>query len=100
MARQASTLCLVSIGRHSDLIAVMRHHVHDGVLDIDDQLARLKAQADERGFRFDRHQARNELQAASFGAGNAEIRLLLARSGAMAVEVRPVPHRSSVQAAG
>jgi para-aminobenzoate synthetase/4-amino-4-deoxychorismate lyase len=43
------------------------------------------------GFGFDRHQARNELQAASFGAGNAKVRLLLARGGAIAVEVCPLP---------
>ena len=52
-------------------------------------LDRLKRSADEQGFRFDRHAARNELQAATFGKRRpATARLLLSPTGAMAIEVR------------
>jgi para-aminobenzoate synthetase/4-amino-4-deoxychorismate lyase len=61
------------------------------VVDLDRHLERMTRSAAALGFRFDRHQARNELQAASFGAGNAKVRLLLARGGAIAVEVCPLP---------
>ena len=74
-----------------DLIETMRHDVHDGIVDLDRHMERLRRSAAALGFRFDRHQARNELQAASFGVGNARVRLLLARGGAVAVEVRPLP---------
>ncbi|WP_243406167.1 aminodeoxychorismate synthase component I [Sphingosinicella sp. YJ22] len=73
-----------------DLVETMRHDSHEGVVDLDRHLGRMKASADALGFDFDRHGARNELQAAGFGAGNAKMRLLLARSGAMAVEVEPL----------
>ncbi|HZG46704.1 MAG TPA: aminodeoxychorismate synthase component I [Allosphingosinicella sp.] len=73
-----------------DLLETMRHDAHEGIVDLDRHLERLVRSADALGFSFDRHQARNELQAASFGAGTAKVRLLLARSGAVAVEVRPL----------
>jgi para-aminobenzoate synthetase/4-amino-4-deoxychorismate lyase len=69
----------------------MRHEAHDGIVQLDRHMERLRRSAAALGFRFDRHQARNELQAASFGVGNAKVRLLLARGGAVAVEVRPLP---------
>ncbi len=75
--------------RRCDLIETMRHDARDGVVELDAHLTELRTRAEALGFEFDRHQARNELQAASFGAGDAQIRLLLAPSGAMAVEVRP-----------
>lgn len=77
-------------GRRFDLIETMRHDPLEGVIHLDRHLARLKASAAELGFAFNRHDARNELQAASFGAGEARVRLLVARGGAMAVEVRPI----------
>ena len=50
---------------------------------------RLKAAADSQGFKFDRHAARNELQAATFGKRRPVVaRLLLSPTGAMAIEVR------------
>jgi hypothetical protein len=52
-------------------------------------LDRLKAAAERYGFKFDRHAARNELQAATFGKRRPAIaRLLLSPTGAMAIEVR------------
>ena len=45
--------------------------------------------AEAQGFKFDRHAARNELQAATFGKRRrATARLLLSPTGAMAIEVR------------
>jgi branched-subunit amino acid aminotransferase/4-amino-4-deoxychorismate lyase len=50
----------------------MRHDLHDGIVDLDRHLERLARSAAALGFHFDRHQARNELQAASFGAGRRQ----------------------------
>ena len=68
----------------------MRFDPEEGIEDLDSHLDRLKQLADERGFKFDRHDARNELQAATFGKRRPVIaRLLLSPSGAMAIEVTP-----------
>jgi para-aminobenzoate synthetase/4-amino-4-deoxychorismate lyase len=78
--------------RPFDLIETMRFDAHDGVADLDRHLARLKASADAFGFAFDRHHARNELQAATFRLRtDARLRLLLSPSGALAIETRPLP---------
>ena len=77
--------------RRFDLIETMRFDPHDGVADLDRHLARMKRSADALDFPFDRHVARNELQAATFRAGASQLRLLLSRSGAMAIELRPLP---------
>jgi para-aminobenzoate synthetase/4-amino-4-deoxychorismate lyase len=72
-----------------DLEESMRFDPEDGVADLDAHLDRLKAAADERGFKFDRHAARNELQAATFGKRSPAVaRLLLSPSGAMAIELK------------
>jgi len=76
-----------------DLVEVMRHDAHEGIADLPRHLDRMRASAEALGFRFDRHDARNELQAATFGTGQCQVRLLLAPSGALAVEVRPLPAR-------
>ena len=48
------------------------------------------ASADDLGFKFDRHAARNELQAATFGRKRkAMARLLLSPTGTMAIELKP-----------
>jgi len=76
--------------RPADLEEVMRFDPDEGVADLDRHLDRLKSAADERGFKFDRHAARNELQAATFGKRRPAIaRLLLSPTGAMAIEVTP-----------
>jgi len=76
--------------RPSDLQEIMRFDPEDGLADLDRHLDRLRRAAEERGFKFDRHAARNELQAATFGKRRAAIaRLVLSPTGAMAIEVRP-----------
>lgn len=73
-----------------DLEEVMSFDPDEGITNLDEHLDRLKKSAEERGFKFDRHGARNELQAATFGKRRpATARLLLSPTGAMAIEVRP-----------
>jgi para-aminobenzoate synthetase/4-amino-4-deoxychorismate lyase len=75
----------------SDLEVSMEFDPEEGVADLEQHLDRLKREAERDGFKFDRHAARNELQAATFGRPRRAIaRLLLSPSGAMAIEVRPL----------
>jgi para-aminobenzoate synthetase/4-amino-4-deoxychorismate lyase len=72
-----------------DLQETMRFDPDEGIANLDEHLDRLKAAADGQGFKFDRHAARNELQAATFGKRvPAVARLLLSPSGAMAIELK------------
>ena len=74
--------------RLADLEEVMQFDPEEGIANLDDHLDRLGQAAEERGFVFDRHAARNELQAATFGKRRAATaRLLLSPTGAMAIEV-------------
>ena len=78
--------------RRFDLIETMAFDPAAGLLRLEAHLARLKASADTFGFAFDRHAARNELQAATFRLRAARrIRLVLAPSGAIAIEVSAMP---------
>ena len=62
----------------------------EGIADLDEHLDTLKNAAEAQGFKFDRHAARNELQAATFGRNRAAMaRMVLSPSGAMAIEVKP-----------
>jgi para-aminobenzoate synthetase/4-amino-4-deoxychorismate lyase len=73
----------------SDLEEVMRFDPDEGIANLGEHLDRLKAAADSQGFKFDRHAARNELQAATFGKRRPAIaRLVLSPTGAMAIEVK------------
>ena len=73
----------------SDLEETMHFDPEDGIAGLDAHLDRLSASAEAAGFKFDRHAARNELQAATFGKSRRAVaRLLLSASGAMAIEVR------------
>lgn len=75
-----------------DLIETMHFDPIDGVQRLEGHLARMKASADTFGFAFDRHGARNSLQSATFRLRSAaRVRMRLAASGALAVEVSPVP---------
>ncbi|MGH6659204.1 MAG: hypothetical protein ACREBK_04920 [Sphingomicrobium sp.] len=78
------------MGLNHDLEEIMHFDPVDGIDDLDSHLDRLEQAAETRGFRFDRHGARNELQAATFGKRRPVLaRLLLSPSGAMAIEVTP-----------
>jgi para-aminobenzoate synthetase / 4-amino-4-deoxychorismate lyase len=78
--------------RAFDLIETMAFDPHHGIARLEGHLARMKASAAALGFRFDRHAARNELQAATFPLREARrLRVLLARSGVMAIETRRLP---------
>jgi para-aminobenzoate synthetase/4-amino-4-deoxychorismate lyase len=78
--------------RPFDLIETMRFDPHDGLPDLDRHLARMKRSADALGFAFDRHGVRNELQAATFFLREPrKLRLRLSRTGAIAIETRPLP---------
>jgi para-aminobenzoate synthetase/4-amino-4-deoxychorismate lyase len=77
--------------RRFDLIETMAFDPRAGIADLDRHLARLKRSAEALDFPFDRHETRNELQAATFRAAAGAIRLVLSRSGAMAIELRPLP---------
>ena len=75
-----------------DLIETMRFDPQAGVIDLDRHLDRLGKAASDLEFHFDRHGARNELQAATFRRKEpAMIRLLLSPKGSMAIEVKALP---------
>jgi para-aminobenzoate synthetase / 4-amino-4-deoxychorismate lyase len=75
-----------------DLIETMRFDPVDGIADLERHLARMKASATVFGFVFDRHGVRNELQAATFRLRDPKrLRLMLARSGKVAIEARALP---------
>ena len=72
-----------------DLEEIMRFDPEEGILDLDRHLDRLNQASVEQGVQFDRHAARNELQAATFGKRRpATARLLLSPTGAMAIELK------------
>lgn len=78
--------------RDPDLIETMRFDPEAGILLIERHLARMKASAAAFGYPFDRHDARNELQAATFRLRKpARIRLLASRNGRLAIEIAPAP---------
>lgn len=73
-----------------DLEETMHFDPEEGIAGLDQHLDRLKEAAEAQGFKFDRHAARNELQAATFGKRRPTIaRLVLSPTGAMAIEVKP-----------
>jgi len=74
-----------------DLIESMGFDPEAGIPLLELHLERLKASAAELGFAFDRHAARNQIQALCFELETpAKLRLLLARSGATTLEVQPL----------
>jgi len=78
-----------------DLIESMGFDPAQGIPLIELHLERLKASAAELGFAFDRHAARNQVQALCFELDKpAKLRLLLSRGGATALEVQPLAQGS------
>jgi para-aminobenzoate synthetase/4-amino-4-deoxychorismate lyase len=87
----------VTAGQHRfDLIETMAFDPDEGLIRLEAHLARMKTSADALGFTFDRHAARNELQAATFRLREPRrIRLLLSPTGAVAIEAAPLPQSPS-----
>ena len=81
---------VTAVRQSFDLIETMRFDPSQGIAELDRHLLRMKASAEALDFQFDRHAARNELQAATFGRKEpAMVRLLLSRTGVMAIQVKP-----------
>ncbi|HEY0112426.1 MAG TPA: aminodeoxychorismate synthase component I [Allosphingosinicella sp.] len=84
----------VATKRPFDLMETMRFDPEEGIAELERHLARMKRSAEALGFAFDRHDVRNELQAATFFLrGPRKLRLRLSRTGAVAIEVRALPER-------
>ena len=78
--------------RNFDLIETMAFDPRIGIALLERHLARMKHSAETFGFAFDRHVTRNELQAATFRLREpARIRLMLSKTGNIAVEIAPMP---------
>jgi para-aminobenzoate synthetase/4-amino-4-deoxychorismate lyase len=89
---QAKTAFVGAGARRFDLIETMAFDPIEGIGLLERHLTRMKASATAFGFAFDRHAARNELQAATFRLREAKrVRLVLAASGAVAIEVAAMP---------
>lgn len=74
-----------------DLIETMRFEPDSGIALLEGHLDRMKKSAAELGFAFDRHAARNQIQALCFELdAPSRVRLVLARSGATALEAAPL----------
>jgi para-aminobenzoate synthetase/4-amino-4-deoxychorismate lyase len=72
-----------------DLIETMGFDPSEGIVELERHLDRMGNSARDLDFKFDRHAARNELQAATFRRKQrAMVRLLLSRTGAMAIQVK------------
>lgn len=87
-------LLFAMAARAFDLIETMRFEALDGFVELERHLTRMMGSAEALGFAFNRHDCRNDLQAATFRlTKDARIRLMLARSGALAIEVRALPEQ-------
>ena len=76
-------------GGRFDLIETIAFDPIDGMPLLEHHLVRLKRSSAALGFAFDRHAARNELQAATFRLRRkARVRMLVSHGGALAIEVR------------
>jgi len=70
-----------------DLIETMRFDPEQGIALLDLHLERIKASAAALGFSFDRHAARNQIQALCFQLERpSKVRLFASRDGALALE--------------
>lgn len=79
-----------------DLIETMRFDPEEGIPYLELHLERLKASAAELGFAFDRHAARNQIQALCFELDKpARLRLLLARGGSTTLQSAALPPAST-----
>jgi len=75
-----------------DLIETMAFDPVSGIARLEAHLERMKTSAAALEFEFDRHAARNTIQAITFHQEtSAMVRLMLAKSGAIAIELKPLP---------
>ena len=75
-----------------DLIETMEFNPQSGIALLELHLERMKRSAAILGFEFDRHAARNQIQALCFELEEpAKLRLLTARNGATSLETAPLP---------
>jgi para-aminobenzoate synthetase/4-amino-4-deoxychorismate lyase len=75
-----------------DLIETMRFEPTTGIVELEAHIQRMRDSADQLGISFDRHEARNQIQALCFDLeGPACVRLTASRGGALALEARPLP---------
>ena len=77
---------------NADLIETMAFDPAAGIVLLERHLERMKQSAQSLGFAFDRHAVRNAIHALCFDLdAPAKVRLVLARSGAHALEAAPMP---------
>ncbi|ASK89904.1 aminodeoxychorismate synthase component I [Sphingorhabdus sp. SMR4y] len=79
-------------GHRVDLIETMAFDPASGIARLEAHLERMKTSAATLQFEFDRHAARNAIQAITFHQESpAMVRLHLGPSGALAIELKPMP---------
>ncbi|MEO9601650.1 aminodeoxychorismate synthase component I [Parasphingorhabdus sp.] len=79
-------------GHKVDLIETMAFDPASGIKRLEPHLERMKTSANILDFEFDRHAARNAIQAITFHQESpAMVRLHLGQSGALAIELKPMP---------
>jgi para-aminobenzoate synthetase / 4-amino-4-deoxychorismate lyase len=75
-----------------DLVETMQFDPENGIELLELHLERIKSSAAELGFAFDRHAARNRIQALCFDLeAPARVRLLTSPRGELAIEAAPLP---------
>jgi para-aminobenzoate synthetase/4-amino-4-deoxychorismate lyase len=83
---------VTAAGENFDLLETLAFEPVEGLQRLERHLSRLAASADAFGFHFNRHDVRNRLQAATFRVNKpSRVRMRLGRSGALAVEISPMP---------
>ncbi|WP_339694178.1 aminodeoxychorismate synthase component I [uncultured Parasphingorhabdus sp.] len=79
-------------GHKVDLIETMAFDPASGIARLEAHLERMKTSAASLQFEFDRHAARNAIQAITFHQeAPAMVRLHLGQSGELAIELKPMP---------
>jgi para-aminobenzoate synthetase/4-amino-4-deoxychorismate lyase len=79
-------------GHKVDLIETMAFDPASGIARLEAHLERMKTSAATQDFEFDHHAARNAIQAITFHQDSpAMVRLHLGQSGALAIELKPMP---------
>lgn len=75
-----------------DLVETMRFEPASGIAALEAHMQRMRDSAAVLGVSFDRHEARNQIHALCFDLETpSTIRMMASRSGALALEARPLP---------